>query len=60
MNAYKAKMRTRMNLVSLAAVIAAIIYLALTIFRDQLPVLPSFIKGFHIGAFIGLEAVAVS
>ncbi len=60
MNAYKAKMVTRMNLVSFAAAIAALVFLALTIFRDQLPVLPSFIKGFHIGAFIGFEVIAVS
>ncbi|MDF2836873.1 MAG: hypothetical protein K0Q63_2513 [Paenibacillus sp.] len=58
MNAYKEKMRTRMNLVSLAAAIAALVFLALTIFREQLPVLPSFIKGFHIGAFIGFEGIA--
>jgi uncharacterized membrane protein len=49
-----------MNLVSFAAAIAALVFLALTIFRDQLPVLPSFIKGFHIGAFIGFEVIAVS
>lgn len=60
MNAYKAKMRIRVNLISLAAVIAALVYVALSIYRDRLPELPSFIKGFHIGAFFGFEAVAAS
>ncbi|WP_138751494.1 hypothetical protein [Paenibacillus sinopodophylli] len=58
MNAYKEKMRTRMNLVSFAAAGAALIFAGLMLYRDHLPVLPSFIKGFHIGAFIGFEVVA--
>ncbi|MFC4776008.1 hypothetical protein ACFO9Q_04345 [Paenibacillus sp. GCM10023252] len=58
MDTYKEKIRTRTNLVSLAAIAAAIIFLVLTLYREHLPVLPSFIKGFHIGAFIGLELFA--
>lgn len=59
MNAYKEKMRSRMNLVSIAAATAALVFAVLTIYRDHLPVLPSFIKGFHTGAFIGSELIAV-
>lgn len=59
MNAYKEKLRTRINLISIAAAAAALVYVVLTIYREQLPVLPSFIKGFHIGAFIGFELFAV-
>ncbi|MHA6482171.1 hypothetical protein ACX1C1_09775 [Paenibacillus sp. strain BS8-2] len=56
MNDYKKKTLIRITLVSSAAVLTAIAFLVLTLYRDQLPALPSFIKGFHIGAFIGLEA----
>jgi len=58
MNTYKEKIRTRTNLVAIAAVVTALIYMILTFNRDNLPTLPSFIKGFHIGAFIGLELFA--
>ncbi|URN92751.1 MAG: hypothetical protein NAG76_12915 [Candidatus Pristimantibacillus lignocellulolyticus] len=59
MNTYKEKLRNRTNLVALAAVVTALIYTILTFNRDNLPTLPSFIKGFHIGTFIGLELFAV-
>lgn len=59
MNEYKKQLRIRMNIVSLAAVTAALAYAILTIYRDQLPVLPSFIKGFNTGAFVGLELLAI-
>lgn len=59
MNTYKEKLRTRTNLVALAAVVTALIYTILTLNSDNLPTLPSFIKGFHIGTFIGLELFAV-
>lgn len=59
MNTYREKLRKRTNLMALAAVVTALIYLILTFNRDNLPTLPSFIKGFHIGAFIGLELFAV-
>ncbi|WP_020620442.1 hypothetical protein [Paenibacillus daejeonensis] len=59
MNTYRAKMRTRANWVSLAAVVMAIIFFVLTFYRDQLPTLPSFIKGFHQGAFLSFELLAV-
>jgi len=57
MDAYKKNLRTRMNLVSVAAAVAALLYVGLMIYREHLPVLPSFIKGFHIGAFVGLELI---
>lgn len=59
MNAYKEKMQARMKLVSFTAVLIALVYAVLSIFRHQLPELPSFIKGFNIGAFIGLEFIAL-
>lgn len=59
MDAYKKKMRLRIKLVGFAAVTTALIYVVFTFYRDQLPVLSSFIKGFHTGAFIGLELIAV-
>lgn len=58
MNTYRAKMRTRASWVAAAAAVTAILFAALTIYRDQLPTLPSFIKGFHQGAFISLELLA--
>jgi len=59
MNAYKEKIQVRMKLVSLTVVAVALVFAGLTTFRDHLPVLPSFIKGFNIGVFAGFELVAV-
>ena len=57
MEQYKAKLQRRINALSLVAVGTALIYAGLVFFRGQLPAVPSFIKGFHIGAFIGLELI---
>lgn len=59
MNEYLAKVNRRTNLVAFAAIAVALVYAALAIFRGYLPALPGFIKGFHSGAFIGAELVAV-
>lgn len=60
MEKYKETLRTRMNGLSLIAACAAVIYIGLTFYRDRLPVLPSFIKGFHTGAFIGIELIVAA
>lgn len=59
MEKYKIKVNTRVNILSLVAVGTALIYLGLLLLRGQLPELPSLIKGFHIGAFIGGELCVV-
>ena len=60
MEKYKEKVRIRTNSLSLLAVGTIIIYFVLMLNRDHLPVLPSFIKGFQLGAFIGLELFLVA
>ncbi|KLU54948.1 hypothetical protein EL84_22835 [Paenibacillus sp. VT-400] len=59
MDKYKIKIKTRKNVLSLVAAATLLIYVGLIFYRGGLPDLPSFIKGFHTGAFIGVE-VAVA
>lgn len=62
METYKQKVRTRANLLSLVALLTAVLYVVFLFIRGTHPdvaELPSFIKGFHIGAFIGLELLTV-
>ncbi|WP_338587022.1 hypothetical protein V6669_16655 [Paenibacillus sp. Y5S-9] len=59
MDKYKIKVNTRKNVLSLVAAATLLIYVGLIFYRGGLPDLPSFIKGFHTGAFIGVE-VAVA
>ncbi|MGE6663841.1 hypothetical protein [Paenibacillus xylanexedens] len=59
MDKYKIKVKTRKNVLSLVAAATLLIYVGLIFYRGGLPDLPSFIKGFHTGAFIGVE-VAVA
>ncbi|MGG4403442.1 hypothetical protein ABEW61_25215 [Paenibacillus amylolyticus] len=59
MDKYKIKIKTRKNVLSLVATATLLIYVGLIFYRGGLPDLPSFIKGFHTGAFIGVE-VAVA
>ncbi|WP_336758281.1 hypothetical protein [Paenibacillus sp. USHLN196] len=59
MDNYKIKVKTRKNVLSLVAAATLLIYVGLIFYRGGLPDLPSFIKGFHTGAFIGVE-VAVA
>ncbi|WP_151736022.1 hypothetical protein [Paenibacillus tengchongensis] len=60
MEKYKVSLRNRTNALSLVAAATLLIYVGLLMFRGGLPELPSFIKGFHIGAFIGVEVFVVS
>ncbi|MEK3702860.1 hypothetical protein MKY87_01935 [Paenibacillus sp. FSL R7-0198] len=55
MDKYKIKVNTRKNVLSLVAAATLLIYVGLIFYRGGLPDLPSFIKGFHTGAFIGVE-----
>ncbi|MEK4663045.1 hypothetical protein MHH93_14165 [Priestia sp. FSL H7-0729] len=57
MDKFKIKVETRKNVLSLVAVAMILIYVGLIFYRGGLPALPSFIKGFHTGAFIGVEVV---
>lgn len=59
MDKFKIKVETRKNALSLVAAATILIYVGLIFYRGGLPALPSFIKGFHTGAFIGVE-VAVA
>lgn len=59
MDKYKIKVKTRKNVLSLVAAATLLIYVGLIFYRGGLPDLPGFIKGFHTGAFIGVE-VAVA
>lgn len=55
MDNYKVQVKTRKNVLSLVAAATLLIYVGLVFYRGGLPELPSFIKGFHTGAFIGAE-----
>ncbi|OMF04952.1 hypothetical protein BK131_29170 [Paenibacillus amylolyticus] len=55
MDKYKIKVKTRKNVLSLVAAATLLIYVGLIFYQGGLPDLPSFIKGFHTGAFIGVE-----
>ncbi|WP_150276020.1 hypothetical protein [Paenibacillus tepidiphilus] len=60
MDKYKVSLKNRTNALSLVAAATLLIYVGLMYFQGGLPKLPSFIKGFHIGAFIGVELFVVS
>lgn len=60
MENFKTKVQKRTRVLSVLMVITALLFAGLFFYRDQLPVLPSFIKGFHQGAFVGLEIVLLS
>ncbi|MDF2923985.1 MAG: hypothetical protein K0R57_2899 [Paenibacillaceae bacterium] len=59
MDNYRTKVQNRINILSLVAVGTALIYTVLTLYRDHLPDIPSFINGFHSGAFFGLELIVI-
>lgn len=59
MEKFKAKIRKRTLFLSIFLVVIAASYLVLSLYRDILPSVPDFIRGFHTGAFIGAELVAV-
>ncbi|GKU77366.1 hypothetical protein [Paenibacillus sp. L3-i20] len=59
MENYKVQIKTRKNALSLVAAATLLIYVGLVFYRGGLPELPSFIKGFHTGAFIGTELFLV-
>lgn len=55
MDKYKSRIKIRMNVLSLVIAAILLIYVGLIVYHGGLPELPSFIKGFHIGVFIGAE-----
>ncbi len=57
MEPFKRKLRLRIRVLTLLAVAVALIYAGFMIYRSELPVLNSFIKGFHHGIFFGLELI---
>ncbi|MFD1134869.1 hypothetical protein [Paenibacillus urinalis] len=59
MEKYKIQVTTRKNALLLIAAVMLLIYAGLVFYRGGLPELPSFIKGFHTGAFIGVELCIV-
>lgn len=59
MENYKNKLKKRANSLSLVAGGTLLLYLGFMFYRDQLPELPSFIQGFQVGAFLGLELFVV-
>lgn len=59
MEKYKVQVTTRKNALLLIAATMLLIYAGLVFYRGGLPELPSFIKGFHTGAFIGFELCIV-
>ncbi|MCM3781873.1 hypothetical protein M3231_02695 [Neobacillus mesonae] len=59
MDKYKVQIKTRKNALSIVAAATLLIYVGLVFYRGGLPELPSFIKGFHTGAFIGVELCVV-
>lgn len=59
MKAFKKKVQTRIWIFSLLAVGVVLLYIGFLIYRPQLPVLSSFVKGFHQGIFLGLEVIIV-
>lgn len=59
MEKFKAKIRKRTLVISIVLLAMAATYFVFSLYRDSLPPVPDFIKGFHTGAFIGVELVAV-
>lgn len=59
MKNYKEHLQIRTNILSVAIIVVAAAFFTLNFYRNQLPELPSFIKGFHQGAFIGFSLYTV-
>lgn len=59
MEKFKAKIKRRTLIISIVLIIMAATYFLFSLYRNTLPPVPDFIRGFHTGAFIGVELVAV-
>jgi hypothetical protein len=59
MEKYKKKIKKRIGVMSLVMICIAVIYFMLPVYSDALPQMPDFIRGFHAGAFAGVELVMV-
>lgn len=59
MEKFKEKIRTRVLGMSLITIFSSLTYFILLFNQNNLPNRPNFVKGFQIGAFVGLELVLV-
>ncbi len=59
MEKFKDKIRKRTIVMSLVIITISIIYFVLSLYKERMPAIPDFIRGFHAGAFIGIELVLV-
>lgn len=59
MDKFKQKIQARMVWISAVMIISAVVYFILPLYKDMLPVIPDFIRGFHAGAFAGIEIIMV-
>jgi hypothetical protein len=55
MDKFKRKIRVRIIWMSAVLICIAFVYIALALAKDNLPVIPDFIRGFHTGVFTGIE-----
>ncbi len=59
MEKYKKKIQIRTILMSFVMIGLAVFYFVFPIYRKALPQIPDFIRGFHTGAFVGVELAMV-
>ncbi len=59
MERFKNKIRKRTTLMSVVIMGILVTYFVLSLYKGSLPVIPDFIRGFHTGAFIGVELTFV-
>lgn len=59
MDKYKEKIRKRILVMTIILIIIAVIYFMFSLFITSLPSVPDFIRGFHMGSFVGVELVLV-
>ena len=59
MDKFKAKIQKRIFVMAFILIILAVIYFIFPLYAAELPPIPDFIRGFHFGAFIGIELALV-
>ncbi|NLM97753.1 MAG: hypothetical protein GX175_09140 [Halanaerobiaceae bacterium] len=59
MEKYQKKVHKRSICLLVSTILLALTYLALLFFKDSLPVLPDFNKGFQLGIFLTLEIIQI-
>jgi uncharacterized membrane protein len=59
MDKYREKIRKRIIVMAFVLIVLAVIYFMLPLIITELPSIPDFIRGFHMGSFTAIELVLV-